>query len=535
MAEGGRMACIRRLQTPAIGSVAAGRPRRAAAYPGRRALFAAALSSCLAAAFHAAMATPVFGGAAEAPFDVDSLDRKIVRTGEHRFAYVNYQNVEYREIRPEDLADPALDGQFVCLECKLAENSAGSEAGKRVLHIMEAPKAAIAAPEAMVPRGAIRGDRIWVAGKAKKATESTGCNVDALHIYKLKRDLERFRDKVATLTRQEDAEGLVSMWGEIEHALKTNPAGFGEFQDMEQIRRKALRTGLELKARSLAPNDADGRFWIAREYYEKLRKQDRARSYVEEALKIDPQHKGAAEMASREKWMELFEGKWQRPEDIAKILEDRKRISAEAMAEAERREKERMARVAKAVKDRPVLLRRSIEKLYSADPRSSRIAAGEIAAAGRDAEDDWFARRTVVLLCGAGMADAPKFVSETAASKLPEARAAAYEALCWLSIPGGRTGDEALAAMARAIENDDDPASIRTGIEALASLRNKAAVETLVTLAGADDEKVAEEASRALSSITGLPFADRKLWSKWWAENKDKGIKLVPKPRPGWE
>ncbi|MCX7803790.1 MAG: hypothetical protein N3A38_01240 [Planctomycetota bacterium] len=527
---------IRRLAGTAGGPAASGGSRPAA----RRTLHPlrgiwAALPACLAVVICATLTDTAFGGAAEAPFDVDSLDRKIVRTGEHRFVYVTYQDVEYREIRSDDMANPALDGQFVCLECKLAENAAADEKGKRILHIMEAQKVKIIAPENAVPKGAIRGDRIWVAGKAKKAAEGPGCDLEASHIYKLKRDLERFKDKVAALTRQGDAEGLISIWGEVEHALKTNPAGFGEFQDMEQIRRRALRAGLELKAKSLAPNDADGRFWIAREYYEKLRKQDHARVYIEEALKIDPRHKGAAELASKEKWLEMFEGRWLRPEEIAKMLEDRKRISAEAAAEAERREKERAARLAMAVKERPLLLRRSIEKLYAADAKPPGAAAEDLAAAGRDTEDDWLARRAALLICAAGVPAAPKLISELAASKLPAARAAAYEALCWLAIPGGRSGEEALAALAKAIENDEDQTSVGVGIDAIASLRSEAAVETLVTLADAENEKAAEEASKALSTITGVPFADRKLWGKWWTENKDKGIKLVPKPRPGWE
>lgn len=457
--------------------------------------------------------------------DPDDLPREEILLPDGSKVYnVRYLNRNWRQTTPDVLlAKRIQDTEDVCFETKfdIVENKAVKLFGQngQIVCFDESKLKEM--------KTYMRMDNVWICGKLRPVKEGAGLELVLVDIARLPEDLVLCRNRLSTLEKRKDAEGLLELGHRITKILEQVLRDFNQHEQFMILRSKAWSQGLTLKEQQLAEDDVDGMYALAEKWVELLRKTSKRNELVLRILRRDPEHRKASRVAREELDMVLHEGRWktkkERDADVAAQLEQVARMDAEKRAalEAKRRQQEA------AMRERAQILVKYQIAIRTADGVKELEGAIEsLGKAIQNSPDPRFGRQGVEVLASIGDPSAVYPGLDAAAkSEFPEVRRDTFAVLAW------RGGENALKTLAHSLRKEWEPAVVRSGVEALVRRGDRPALEALIDCLQAEDRKVQAEVTEGLKSLTRVANPDRDAWLKWWSENKERKD-LLPTATP---
>lgn len=427
---------------------------------------------------------------------------------------VNYEGTLYRRIELDDLrglavGDTPLHGLDVCVEGKFDRMSAGGIfrmiGSDRQFAVPEAERGKIA--------GLMRGDNLWVGGRAQRIQGEASCYVIVRAVVRLGSDDELFRQRFELYRKEGNWKRLVELGRWIE-ASGEQAAGdrFEDFDRYRVLKDKAYRQALGIREQELGRDDAEGHYQLARSYIELLGRAGRpaAVEKLRRAVAIDPDHAGAAELLR----------------DLGYV-----KYGARWVTEAERQELERAERpgpagppggeTPAAPEAEPAGGRPAIEKLSLVE-RLRKLAALELqartgpaglaaATGGISREDERVARRLVWILANTGGTAGLDGLLRALRSPSSEVRKDVAGALAFLG---------EVSELAEIVQRDEEVSVREEALGALADCGTREAVDRLVELLGSPDAGLRERVESELARVTGQKHSGAEAWQGWWKANR---------------
>ena len=363
-----------------------------------------------------------------------------------------------------------------------------------------------------------RGDNVWFCGTLLKPKDSKLVELHVNDWQKQLPDLQRFKNKIAILAQEQDAEGLIEMGNKIEIHRKTNVGDFADYAQYGILQDKAVDLGLALKEQTLKADDADGFFALGIQYKNLRNRTSNYQECVLMCLNIDPDHPQASRIAQDEFKFEKFERKWMCREDIEKVLiarrADQLRIDSQQLSllEAQARARDR------SIADRASYLMTYQKALCTNDPKSREGALISLGEAVEKSVDIGFGEEAIDILVNtpdpAAVFPGLDFASK---SPFPEVRRLVFEALAWR---GGLQDQVAFDVLVRALKVEKNVVTARCAVEALTALGGNPAINTLVAAVDSSEAGTRNEIFEGLKGLTRQSMKGKDAWREWWSKNK---------------
>lgn len=362
-----------------------------------------------------------------------------------------------------------------------------------------------------------RSDNLWMYGTLRRAPGGKGLDFVANDILKQPPDAQKFEFRIGAMEKKGDFEGLIELGQKIVQLTKGEVRDFSDYDKMGNLSRRAFESGLSLKEKSIKPDDADGLYELALQWKEKGQRKNKYRDLVERVLKVRPDHPQAGRDAEGF-GLKQFEGRWLGEDEIAAILEDRKKKNEiEQKTQQEMIEHQRIE-LARSVEQRSALLMRQQADLRGSDAKAREQVLAAFGEAIQKSVDPGFGKEGIELLSSldTGTSVAPA-LSLAAKSNLPAVRRCAIEALAWR---GAQQETNVYPVLTALLSAERDLPTAKAGIGALVASGGRDAVDTLVASLGTAEKAVREEFIDGLKTVTRQQFNTREEWESWWKSNK---------------
>lgn len=447
---------------------------------------------------------------------VDELPRVPIELPDgSKTSCVRYLGRLWRECSPAELQRQELENTDVCFEAKFAELR------KNRLHLHNQKLVVVCDNVAARRAGRIlkRLDNVWFVGTLRRSRNRKTLELHLFDFVRLPADLKRFEIQMAAFLKRGDGDALIELGHRIA-AHQREIGDFGEFGKLAELKMRCWKKGLELKAKQLPPDDAEGRFALAQQWLSLLNKRAQYRKTVLQTLRIDPNHPGAARIAAEDFGYVKFEGRWMAKSERERILAER-RAARERSTAAEKQKRARFnARVRRAVKERERRLLVSLAALRVSDPKRRDAALASFGEAARDALEPIFAERAVRLLAEVPDGEAVRAgLGVIVHSPEIEVRREVYEALAW------RADNNSLDLLTASLSSEKDFAALKAGANALAALRSRPAAEALFRILKRSEPRTEKAVVSGLKNMLRPELRDKKQWLQWWAAHeKDKRL-----------
>jgi len=362
-----------------------------------------------------------------------------------------------------------------------------------------------------------RSDNLWLCGTLRRSPTLKGLDFYSNEILKQPADAQRFEFRIGVLEKKADFEALIDLGQKILQQTKGEVRDFADYDKLGNLSRRAFESGLTLKEKSIKTDDADGMYELALQWKEKGQRKNKYRDLVEKVLKIRPDHPQAGHDAEGF-GLKRFEGKWLGEDEIALILEDRKKkAEIEQKTQQEQMEHERVE-LARSVEQRASLLLRQQADLRSGDAKARDQALSAFGEAIQKSVDPGFGKESIELLSSLDVkTPVATALSLAARSSLPAVRRCALEAMAWR---GTQQEANIYDALSVALRSEKDVTTVKAGVSALVASGGKGAVDTLVASLAATDKSVRDEFIDGLKTVTRQQFNTREEWEGWWKTNK---------------
>jgi hypothetical protein len=479
----------------------------------------------VSAALACALALACVSGSAAAQLgasEVDQLEEHEIERDGTTVRLMKYKGQLYRIIGANDLKlpslpDASLHGLSVCVEGKFAKKLVGTALSAKAytFQLIGSDRHFVVADRKVLAgiAGVMHGTNVWLGGQARRLPNDASCYMAVYHIIPLPRDTELFNKRFAQYSIDGKWQRLLDLanWIEVsgKQAEGVRLMDSGRYRT---LRDKAVRKALNIRERTLAPDDAQGWCELARMYSDllpgvgKLAAVERLRR----AFKANAAHESTREFFDELGYV-LHNGQWITEEERARILAEKARLlaeTAEAKAEADSsvgtddggepaREgpdlRERLARI------------REVERQVRNDPQGLSAVVERL-----KEENEAVARRIVWILANTG-GDGHEGLLEGMDSPSAAVRRDVADAFAW----GGKLTD-----LKTLIRSDGDGGVRSHGVDALASLGTRESMGALVSLASLEDEGTRSYVVATLQKLTEQKLSDADAWKAWWKGNR---------------
>jgi hypothetical protein len=424
-----------------------------------------------------------------------------------------YRRIEARDLLKLAIGDTPLHGLLVCVEGKFDRLVAPG-----VFGLMGSDRQFVVTDRSLIS-GLLRGDNVWVGGRAQRLPKETSCYLAVTAVVRLKPDFELFSERFARYSRRGKWERLLELGRWIETAGKEGGSRFEDFDRYRALRDRAYRKALNIREEEIDPDEALAHFEVARMYLDLLGRAGRlaAGDHLKRAAELDPADSNTTDLL-REIGYSFYKGRWVTAVE-REMLQRKEKLASERQGETglegpgpEEGKAPSAAEVSLAERQRLV---GEIERTC----RSGKHGVAEVVERRMDRvleRDPAVARRLVWFLVNTGGVAGLEGLLKALGSASREVRKDVADALAW----SGHVED-----LADIVKSDRDGEVRLHAVSALSRAAEgggaREAVDEMVDCLGSDDEAVVGRLAEELGRLTGQSLPDPAAWRDWWSENRE--------------